>query len=78
MPNAEKKQPLVIFIAKFSDIYSQSTPPRHDGQVVKVSDLGCRLHVTLWPGVRMPVLPRVICGFALSRRLSSSGWPQST
>ena len=39
---------------------------------------GCRLHVTLRPGVRIPVLPRVIYGVALSRRLSSGGWLQST
>ena len=39
---------------------------------------GCGLHVTLRPGVRIPVLPRVICGVALSRRLSSGGWIQST
>ena len=39
---------------------------------------GCGLHVTLRPGVRIPVLPRVICGVALSRRLSSGGWLQST
>ena len=39
---------------------------------------GCGLHVTLRPEVRIPVLPRVICGVALSRRLSSGGWLQST
>ena len=39
---------------------------------------GCGLHVALWPGVRIPVLPRVICNVALSRRLSSGGWLQST
>ena len=37
-----------------------------------------RLYVTLWHGVRIPVLPRVICGVALSRQLNSGGWLQST
>ena len=53
------------------------TSPRRDGRVVNRTQ-GCGLHVTLRPGVRIPVLPRVIGGVALSRRLSSGGWLQST
>ena len=39
---------------------------------------GYKLHVTLQPGVRIPVLPRVISDVALSSRLSSGGWDPST
>ena len=52
--------------------------PRCDGRMVKYRTRGCGLHVTLLPGVRIPVLPWVICGVTLSRWLSSRGWFQST